>query len=194
MPLCSFDQQRTPRRRAYRFSSRPRVVRYSVTFYNLQCDSSISSGLTAYFVNLHMHLLDLPIFSSPKIYFSQGLHDIGRIKPTDTLLVSGAAGSVGSLVCQMALKVDARVIGIAGSEAKCAWLEKEVGVHRALNYKDPAFKEALRSIGWIDVYFDNVGGEILDLVLRRLNKGARIVLCGEFCSSRYDAGEDFLSF
>ena len=68
---------------------------------------------------------------------------------------------------------------IAGSPDKCQWLEKDIGVDKALNYKDPSFRDELRKIGYLDVYFDNVGGEILDMVLTRLNKGARIVLCGK---------------
>ena len=108
----------------------------------------------------------------------QGLHSVGQIKPDEKLLVSGAAGAVGSLVCQLGLKAGAKVYAIAGTEAKCAWLEGELGVHKAINYKGVTFKEELKELGWIDVFFDNVGGELLDLVLRRLNKGARIVLCG----------------
>ncbi|KAG6330925.1 hypothetical protein ID866_8165 [Astraeus odoratus] len=108
-----------------------------------------------------------------------GLHDVGKIKPGETLLVSGAAGAVGSLVCQLGKRIGARVIAIAGSSEKCAWLETELGVDKALNYKTPTFKEDLKAaVGYLDVFFDNVGGEILDLALTRLNKNARIVLCG----------------
>jgi len=72
------------------------------------------------------------------------------------------------------------VYAIAGTPEKCAWLEKELGVDKALNYKSSNFREEFKSIGYIDVYFDNVGGDILDMTLRRLNKNARIVLCGKF--------------
>ncbi|EPQ54095.1 NAD P-binding protein [Gloeophyllum trabeum ATCC 11539] len=107
-----------------------------------------------------------------------GLEDVGQLQPGETLVVSGAAGSVGSLVCQMGKKRGAKVVAIAGSPEKCAWLEREVGVDRALNYKDPQWKEEMKKVGWVDVYFDNVGGEMLDFLLTRLNKGARIALCG----------------
>ena len=69
---------------------------------------------------------------------------------------------------------------IAGSPEKCAWLEKEIGVEKALNYKSPTFYDDFKKIGYIDVYFDNVGGEILNFVLTRLNMRARIVLCGKW--------------
>ncbi|KAL4063552.1 hypothetical protein V8B97DRAFT_2085029 [Scleroderma yunnanense] len=113
------------------------------------------------------------------IQLYQGLYDIGKLKQGETLLVSGAAGAVGSLVCQLGKRTGARVIAIAGSPEKCAWLENELGVDKAINYKMPTFKEDLKKgVGYLDVYFDNVGGEILDLALARLNKHARIVLCG----------------
>jgi NADPH-dependent curcumin reductase CurA len=110
--------------------------------------------------------------------FSQGLKDVGKIRPGETLLISGAAGSVGSIACQIGKKAGAKVYAIAGSQAKCDWLVKELGVDMALNYKSPDFKTDFKKVGYIDVYFDNVGGEILDMVLARLNKGARIVMCG----------------
>ncbi|KZT20166.1 NAD(P)-binding protein [Neolentinus lepideus HHB14362 ss-1] len=115
-----------------------------------------SSGMTAYF----------------------GLEDICALKPGETLVVSGAAGSVGSLVCQMGKKKGAKVIAIAGSDEKCSWLEKELGVDKALNYKSPSWHADFKKLGYLDAFFDNVGGEILDFMLTRLNKGARIALCG----------------
>jgi len=108
-----------------------------------------------------------------------GLLHVGKIKAGETLVVSGAAGATGSLVCQIGKIKGAKVIAIAGSKDKCEWLEKELGVHKALNYKSPTFvKEFKESVGYLDVYFDNVGGEILDLCLTRLNKNARIAICG----------------
>ncbi|KAI6034821.1 hypothetical protein EDC04DRAFT_2202125 [Pisolithus marmoratus] len=108
-----------------------------------------------------------------------GLHDIGKLKSGETLVVSAAAGAVGSLVCQLGKRAGARVIGIAGSPEKCAWVETELGVDKVLNYKSPTFNQDFKdAVGYLDVYFDNVGGEILDLALTRLNKHARIVLCG----------------
>lgn len=112
----------------------------------------------------------------------QGLHDIGELKAGETLLVSGAAGAVGSLVCQLGKRTGAKVVALAGSDDKCAWLENELGVDVALNYKRSTFQEDFKNaVGYLDVFFDNVGGEILDMALKRLNKNARIVLCGR-CS------------
>jgi NADPH-dependent curcumin reductase CurA len=108
----------------------------------------------------------------------QGLQEIGHLKSGETLLVSGAAGAVGSLVCQIGRKRGARVFAIAGTPEKCSWLESELGVVKALNYKSPEFRKELKAIGNVDVYFDNVGGEILDMVLGRLNRKGRVVLCG----------------
>ncbi|KAG1719139.1 hypothetical protein EDB19DRAFT_746957 [Suillus lakei] len=108
-----------------------------------------------------------------------GLHDVGQLKAGETLVVSGAAGAVGALVCQLGKRAGARVIGIAGTPVKCAWLEGDLGVDKALNYKSPTFREDFsEAVGYLDVYFDNVGGEILDLALSRLNQNARVVLCG----------------
>lgn len=93
--------------------------------------------------------------------------------------MSGAAGATGSVVCQIGLKKGAKVYAIAGSQEKCDWLEKEVGVTKALNYKSPTFYEDFKKhVRYLDVYFDNVGGEILNFALTRLNLRARVVLCG----------------
>ncbi|KAJ6513281.1 alcohol dehydrogenase [Mycena sanguinolenta] len=122
-----------------------------------------TSGLTAYF----------------------GLRDVCDLKPGDKLVVSGAAGSVGSIACQLGKRAGATVYAIAGSQDKCEWLEKELGVDKAFNYKSPTFYKDFKDAGYIDVFFDNVGGDILDMVLTRLNKGARIALCGAI--SQYNA-------
>lgn len=104
---------------------------------------------------------------------------MGKVKAGETLVVSGAAGATGSIVCQIGKKIGAKVIAIAGSPDKCEWLEKELGVDKAINYKSPTFrKDFINAVGYLDVYFDNVGGEILNLALSRLKKNARIVLCG----------------
>jgi hypothetical protein len=107
------------------------------------------------------------------------LLDVGKIKAGDTLVVSGAAGSVGSLACQIGKIYGAKVIGLAGSDDKCRWLKEELKVDAALNYKSPTFHSEFKdAVGYLDVFFDNVGGDILDLALTRLNKGARIAFCG----------------
>ncbi|KAG8954424.1 hypothetical protein FRC04_011751 [Tulasnella sp. 424] len=108
-----------------------------------------------------------------------GLLDVAQLKSGDTCVVSGAAGAVGSVACQIAKLKGAKVIAIAGSDEKCNWLESDLGVDKALNYKSPSFRDDFKkNVGYLDVYFDNVGGDILDLCLTRLNKGARIALCG----------------
>ncbi|KAH8826613.1 hypothetical protein DL96DRAFT_1608472 [Flagelloscypha sp. PMI_526] len=114
-----------------------------------------------------------------------GLYDIGKLKAGETLLVSGAAGAVGSLVCQLGIKSGAKVYAFAGSKDKCEWLERDLGVTKALNYKDADFRQQFKKLPYIDVYFDNVGGEILDMVFTRLQKGARIAFCGSI--SGYDS-------
>lgn len=94
----------------------------------------------------------------------QGLKDIGQIKKGETLVVSGAAGSVGSLACQLGKRAGAKVYAIAGSQDKCEWLEKEVGVDGAFNYKSPTFLQDFKKIGYLDVFFDNVGGATLHFI------------------------------
>ncbi|KAH9004780.1 alcohol dehydrogenase [Lactarius hatsudake] len=111
-----------------------------------------------------------------------------RIKAGETLVVSGAAGAVGSVACQIGKIHGAKVIGIAGSDDKCRWLKEELKIDAALNYKSPTFQDEFRNaVGYLDVFFDNVGGEILDFALTRLNKGARIALCGAI--SQYNASK-----
>ena len=101
-------------------------------------------------------------------------------------MVSGAAGAVGSLVCQLGKRAGAKVVALAGSDDKCVWLEKELGVDVALNYKHDTFQEDFKNaVGHLDVFFDNVGGEILDMALKQLNKDARVVLCGPCGFTKY---------
>ena len=109
-----------------------------------------------------------------------GLLDVGKPKAGETVVVSGAAGATGSVVVQIAKIVGCRVVGIAGSDEKCRWLTGELGIDACVNYKTEDVGKALREAcpKGIDVYFDNVGGEILDQVLLQINRGARIALCG----------------
>lgn len=100
---------------------------------------------------------------------TQGLRDIGQLKPGETLVVSGAAGSVGSIACQLGKRAGAKVYAIAGSQDKCDWLVKEVGVDGAFNYKSPTFREDFKKIGYLDVFFDNVGGEFQTTAAITLN-------------------------
>jgi NADPH-dependent curcumin reductase CurA len=116
-----------------------------------------------------------------------GLLDVGRLKEGETVVVSGAAGAVGSVVGQIAKIKGARVIGIAGGQEKCDWIVDELGFDAAIDYKADNVRRALREHApdRVDVYFDNVGGEILDAALTRLARGARIVICGGV--SQYNA-------
>lgn len=110
-----------------------------------------------------------------------GLKEIARAGPEDTVVVSGAAGATGSMAVQIAKKMLGckRVIGIAGSDEKCRWVES-LGAAVCLNYKKNSFKEELVTAteGFVEVYFDNVGGEILDAVLSRMAKQGRVAACG----------------
>ena len=108
-----------------------------------------------------------------------GLLDVGQPKEGDTVVVSGAAGATGSVVAQIAKIKGCNVIGIAGGEEKCAWLE-ECGLDHVIDYKaTKATKEVGRiAKNGIDVYFDNVGGPLLEAVLFKINLNARIVICG----------------
>ncbi|KAF8320982.1 alcohol dehydrogenase [Cantharellus anzutake] len=117
-----------------------------------------------------------------------GILYVGKIKPGQTVVVSGAAGATGSLVCQIAKIKGAKVIGIAGAEDKCRWLVEDLGIDKAYNYNEQGWHSRFkREVGYLDVFFDNVGGSILDFMLTRLNLNARIVLCGtisEYNSSK----------
>jgi NADPH-dependent curcumin reductase CurA len=124
-----------------------------------------TSGLTAYF----------------------GLLDVGDLREGSTVVVSGAAGSVGSVAVQIAKLKGCRVVGIAGGSEKCAYLVDELGIDAAIDYKSEDVRAALREHcpDRIDLFFDNVGGEILEAALSRLARGARVVLCGAI--SQYNA-------
>jgi len=118
----------------------------------------MTTGLTAYF----------------------GIREVGQVKPGETVVVSAAAGAVGSLAGQIARLDGARVIGIAGGPEKCAHLTEKLGFDAAVDYKGQDVDARLRELApdGIDVYFDNVGGEILDIVLDQIKEQARVVICG----------------
>lgn len=109
-----------------------------------------------------------------------GLFEIGRPRPGETVVVSAAAGAVGSLVGQMAKLTGCRVVGIVGSDEKAEWITNELGLDAAINYKNTNVLQSLRSAcpEGIDLYFDNVGGDILDAALTLVNVNARVVVCG----------------
>jgi NADPH-dependent curcumin reductase CurA len=110
-----------------------------------------------------------------------GLLEVGKPKSGETVLVSAAAGAVGSIVGQIARMQGCRVVGMAGSDDKCRWLQDELGFDAVINYKTCGdLVSAIRTAcpSGVDVYFDNVGGEILDAALLCLNKFARVAVCG----------------
>jgi NADPH-dependent curcumin reductase CurA len=122
-----------------------------------------------------------------------GLMEAGEPKAGEVVVVSAAAGAVGSLVVQLAKRQGCTVVGIAGGLAKCEWLKHELGCDLALDYKAFENAEALQAalqaaVGGVDVYFDNVGGWISDAVIPLVNRRARIVICGVI--SQYDGQLD----
>jgi len=126
----------------------------------------------------------LPVFlgtlGMPGMTAYFGLLDTGQPKSGETVVVSGAAGAVGMVVGQIAKIKGCRVVGIAGGPEKCNYIKKELNFDAAIDYKSEDLKKALQNNcpKGVDVYFDNVGGEILDAVLTQLARGARIVICG----------------
>jgi NADPH-dependent curcumin reductase CurA len=116
-----------------------------------------------------------------------GLFDVGRPRPGETVVVSGAAGSVGSIAGQLARLHGCRVIGIAGGPDKCRHVVEELRFDAAIDYKSQNVAAELLRLApaRVDVYFDNVGGDILDAALTRLARGARVVICGAI--SQYNA-------
>jgi len=149
-------------------------------------------------INLRLGTLTqwLNVLGMPGMTGYFGLNDVGQPHPGETVVVSGAAGAVGQTVGQLAKIGGCRVVGIAGGPAKCAWVVDELGFDACIDYKQAApegvakwdaVREGLKQHcpDGVDVYFDNVGGDILDTVLTRINRKARIVICGAI--SQYNA-------
>lgn len=118
-----------------------------------------------------------------------GTLEVGQLKAGETMVVSGAAGSTGSVACQIGKLHGAKVIGIAGGTEKCAWLKDICGLDAAIDYKAENVAERLQTLcpEGIDVFYDNVGGDILQAAVDNMAKFGRIVLCGQISS--YDSGE-----
>jgi len=118
-----------------------------------------------------------------------GLTDIGVPQPGETVVISGAAGGVGSIAVQVAQVLGARVVGIAGTDEKCRWVVDDLGAEGCVNYHTENVGEGLADLcpDGVDVYFDSVGGEILEAALSHLATRARVVLCGSI--STYNATE-----
>ncbi|AXR83339.1 NADP-dependent oxidoreductase [Natrarchaeobaculum sulfurireducens] len=132
----------------------------------------------------------LGVLGMPGVTAYWGLLDVGEPTPGDTVVVSAAAGAVGSVVGQLAQLAGARVVGTAGSDEKVAWLTDELGFDAAINYKetdDLAGAVAETCPDGVDVYFDNVGGPITDAVWPQLNVRSRVVVCGQI--ALYNATE-----
>ena len=152
---------------------------------------AISSGRGL--MKIDQQLGDIPSFlhglgmTGMTAYF--GLLDISDPQPGKTLVVSGAAGAVGSLVGQIAKIKGCRVVGIAGSERKCQYIVNELGFDAAINYKTEKLNKMIKQHcpDGVDIYFDNVGGETLNTILRSINLNARIIICGAI--SQYNATE-----
>jgi NADPH-dependent curcumin reductase CurA len=133
---------------------------------------------------VHAGAIPLPVFlgtlGMPGMTAYFGLLEIGQPKPGQTVVVSGAAGAVGTVVGQIAKIKGCTVVGIAGGAEKCGYIVKDLGFDAAIDYKSEDVRKALQHHcpKGIDVYFDNVGGDILDAALTQLARGARIVICG----------------
>ena len=144
-------------------------------------------------IKVDTSLADLPVYlgvlgmTGLTAYFA--LLDVGKPKEGDTVVVSGAAGAVGSVAGQIAKIKGCRVIGIAGGPEKCRVVTEEFGFDGAIDYRMPDLRRMLRELAprGVDVYFDNVGGEILDDVLTCIARGARIIICGAI--SQYNENE-----
>jgi len=144
-------------------------------------------------------LRKLPAGSDPRLALSVlgitgvtayfGLLEVGKLKQGDVVVVSGAAGATGSVAGQIAKRRGCRVVGIAGGSEKCGWLTGEAHFDAAIDYKSEDVGARLSALcpDGIDVFFDNVGGPVLDEVLARIARGARIVICGAI--SRYNLEE-----
>jgi len=122
----------------------------------------------------------LGIVGMPGLTAYFGLKELGQPKPGETVVVSAASGAVGSVVGQLAKIWGCRAVGIAGGREKCDYVKNELGFDTCLDYKTGNLRDALKDAcgKGVDVYFDNVGGEILDTLLTRMNLFGRIVVCG----------------
>ncbi|UPW18531.1 NADP-dependent oxidoreductase [Agarivorans sp. TSD2052] len=140
----------------------------------------------------------LAVLALPGMTAAQGLLEIAKPKAGETLLVSGAAGSVGSLVGQIAKAEGLRVIGVAGSDEKCRWLVEELGFDGAVNYKtdDIAARVAELTPDGVDIYFENTGGAIQQVAVDNMNAFGRIVVCGmiaDYNNETPSAGPNWIS-
>jgi len=139
----------------------------------------------------------LSVFAVPGLTATQGLFGIGRPQAGETIVVSGAAGSVGSIVGQLAKAENLNVVGVAGDEEKCRWLVDELGFDGAINYRTDDLDARLAALApdGIDIYFENTGGPIQHAVFQKMNAHGRIVVCGmiaEYTKAEPDAGPSWI--
>ena len=139
----------------------------------------------------------LSVFALPGVTAMKGLYGFGDPKAGETLVVSGAAGSVGSLVGQLGKADGLRVIGVAGDDEKCSWIVNELGFDGAINYKsdDIATKLAELTPDGVDIYFENTGGAIQQAVFDRMNAHGRIIVCGmiaDYTAAEPSAGPNWI--
>jgi NADPH-dependent curcumin reductase CurA len=149
-----------------------------------------NSGTLANVLPDGIDLLDaLSLYGSTGVTAYFGVIDIGEAKAGETLVVSGAAGGVGSIAGQIGKIIGCRVVGVAGGKEKCRWVIDELGFDECIDYREGRVSEALAETcpEGIDVYFDNVGGDILDAALEHMRDFGRIVACGMI--SGYNAAE-----
>ncbi len=149
-------------------------------YWAVAADTVHKGGLTRIDLRLGTLTQWLNVLGMPGMTAYFGLLDVGQPQPGQTLVVSGAAGAVGQTVGQLGKLKGCRVVGIAGGTSKCEWVVRELGFDACIDYKAGNVKEGLRQHcpRGVDIYFDNVGGDILDAVLARINRKARIVICG----------------
>jgi len=171
-------------------------------YWSIAPDQLKRSGLVRIDTRLGSFSQWLNVLGMPGMTAYFGLMDVGQPKAGETLVVSGAAGAVGQTVGQLAKIKGLRAVGIAGGPGKCEWVVKELGFDACIDYKKAApegvqrwdaVREGLKQHcpNGIDIYFDNVGGDILDAALARINRKARIVICGAI-SQYNNAGGGFV--
>lgn len=139
----------------------------------------------------------LSVFALPGLTATQGLFNVGKPKAGETIIVTGAAGSVGSLVGQLAKAEGLNVIGVAGSDEKVDWLVNELGFDAAINYKSDNLEQQLAESApnGIDLFFENTGGPIQNLIFERMNAHGRIIVCGmiaDYVAAEPSAGPNWI--
>jgi NADPH-dependent curcumin reductase CurA len=140
----------------------------------------------------------LCVLALPGLTAYQGLMEIAKPQAGETLVVSGAAGSVGSMVGQIAKAEGLTVVGTAGSDEKCRWLEEELGFDKGINYKSESLAKELAAAtpNGVDIYFENTGGPVQHIVFSRMNAHGRIIVCGmiaDYNTDKPSAGPNWMN-